>query len=95
MARNGDLRRQILEQARTLLLAQGYAQVSMRKIATAVGCTPTSIYLYVDSKDALVHSLIEEGMDRLHQQLAGVFERNPDSEDKFRRLSRSYVLCGL
>ena len=95
MARNGDLRRQILEQARSLLLAQGYAQVSMRKIATAVGCTPTSIYLYFDSKDALFQSLVEEGMDRLHQQLAVVVERNPDPEDQFRRLCRSYLEFGL
>lgn len=95
MARNGDLRRQILEQARSLLLAQGYAQVSMRKIATAVGCTPTSIYLYFDSKDALFHSLIEEGMDRLHEQLATVVQRFPDPEEQFRRLCRSYLEFGL
>lgn len=95
MARNGDLRRQILEQARSLLLGQGYAQVSMRKIASAVGCTPTSIYLYFDSKDALFHSLIEEGMDRLHQQLAVVVERNPEPEERFRRLCRSFLEFGL
>ena len=95
MARNGDLRRQILEQARSLLLGQGYAQVSMRKIASAVGCTPTSIYLYFDSKDALFHSLIEEGMDRLHQQLSVVVERNPEPEKRFRRLCRSFLEFGL
>ncbi len=95
MARNGELRRQILEQARSLLLDEGYAQVSMRKIAAAVGCTPTSIYLYFDSKDALFHSLVEEGMGRLHEQLAVVVERHADPEEQFCRLCRSYLEFGL
>lgn len=95
MARTSDLRRKILEQARSLLLAEGYAQVSMRKIANAVGCTPTSIYLYFDSKDVLFHSLIEEGMIRLHEQLETVVSLFPDPEDRFRRLCRGYLEFGL
>ena len=95
MARNGDLRRQILEQARSLLLAEGYAQVSMRKIANAVGCTPTSIYLYFDSKDSLFHSLIEEGMTRLYEQLETVVSMYADPGDRFRRLCRGYLEFGL
>ena len=96
MARNnGDLRREILDQARAILLAQGYAQVSMRKIAAAVGCTPTSIYLYFDSKDALFHALIEEGMERLYEQLAAVADDSGDAQRRFGRLCRSFLEFGL
>ena len=96
MARNnGDLRRGILDEARSILLAEGYAQVSMRKIASAVGCTPTSIYLYFDSKDALFHALIEEGMERLFEQLAAVAGEDGDVGRRFRRLCRSFLEFGL
>lgn len=96
MARqNGDLRRGILDEARSILLAEGYAQVSMRKIASAVGCTPTSIYLYFDSKDALFHALIEEGMERLFDQLATAAEEEGDVGRRFRRLCRSFLEFGL
>lgn len=96
MARqNGDLRRGILDEARSILLAEGYAQVSMRKIASAVGCTPTSIYLYFDSKDVLFHALIEEGMERLFEQLANAAESDGDVGRRFRRLCRSFLEFGL
>ena len=96
MARNnGDLRRGILDEARSILLAEGYAQVSMRKIASAVGCTPTSIYLYFDSKDALFHALIEEGMERLYEQLAAIADEGGDPQRRFARLCRSFLEFGL
>ena len=92
---NGDLRRGILDEARSILLAEGYAQVSMRKIAAAVGCTPTSIYLYFESKDALFHALIEEGMERLFEQLAAVAGGDGAPVRRFRRLCRSFLEFGL
>jgi AcrR family transcriptional regulator len=96
MARNhGDLRRGILDEARGILLAEGNGQVSMRKIASAVGCTPTSIYLYFESKDALFHALIEEGMERLFEQLAAVAGEGGSPQHRFRRLCRSFLEFGL
>ena len=96
MARHtGDLRRDILEQARKLLLAEGYSQVSMRKVAAAVGRTPTSIYLYFESKDSLIHALIEEGMERIFGQLAGVAAEEGEPRRRLGRLCRSFLEFGL
>ena len=66
---NGDLRRRILDTARHQLVQDGYQDLSMRKIASAIGYSATSIYLYFDSKDALLHALIHEGMMGLRDQL--------------------------
>ena len=96
MARNtGELRVSILEEARKILLADGYGHLSMRRIASAVGCTPTSIYLYFESKDDLVHALIEEGMERLFDQLAAVAEGSGDPARRFERMCRSYLEFGM
>ncbi|MDX1502000.1 MAG: helix-turn-helix domain-containing protein, partial [Thermoanaerobaculia bacterium] len=48
-----DLRRTILDRTRHLLVEEGYNNLSMRKIARAVGCSATSIYLHFENKDAL------------------------------------------
>jgi AcrR family transcriptional regulator len=95
MARNGDLRRAILDESRRLLLEQGYGHVSMRKVAAAVGCTATSIYLHFDSKDALIHALIEEGMDLLYADLEKAAATDGPAEVRYEALCRAFLDFGL
>lgn len=91
-----DLRRLILDTTRHLLVTEGYQNVSMRKIADAIGYSATSIYLYFDSKDALLHALIHEGMMQLHDQLAEAAERFPDAPlPRLRSLCRCFIDFGL
>ena len=90
-----DLRRSILDQARLLLLAEGYQNLSMRRIARAAGCSATSIYLHFDDKDALVHALIDEGMAQLHDRLASAEAGLSDPDARLEAMSRAYVRFGL
>ena len=89
------LRRAILDHARHLLVDDGYDALSMRKIARAVGCSATSIYLYFDNKDALTHALITEGMDKLADTLEDVTDGLEDAPARLEALSRAYVRFGL
>lgn len=95
MTANGDLRSRILEQARVLLLKEGYSAVSMRKIAKAVGCTPTSIYIYFDNKDALIHALIEEGMELLAGALATASAQDQEPRARFQRTCLAFLEFGI
>lgn len=93
---NGGLRREILDTTRHLLLKEGYQHLSMRVIAEAIGCSATSIYLYFDSKDALLHALIHEGMMQLREALretAAQYVASPVEE--LRALCRTFVDFGL
>ncbi len=91
-----DLRRAILDQARHLLVEEGYNQLSMRKIGRAVGCSATSIYLHFDGKDALIHALIDEGMTRLYDRLAAADEAaGPDPAARLEAIARAYVRFAL
>lgn len=93
---DGDLRRQILDTARHLLVREGYQNLSMRKIADAIGYSATSIYLYFDSKDALLHTLIHEGMMQLHGKLKeAAHEHTDDPTRRLRALCRSFIDFGL
>ncbi|SMO45164.1 TetR/AcrR family transcriptional regulator [Gracilimonas mengyeensis] len=59
------LRDKILDISRDLLFEEGYKALSMRKIARKANVTATSIYLYFENKDHLLHTLIEESVEEL------------------------------
>lgn len=78
-----------------LLVADGYSELSMRKIGRAVGCSATSIYLHFDSKDTLIHALIDEGMMHLFDALSAARAGCSDSTDCLQEMARAYVRFGL
>jgi AcrR family transcriptional regulator len=59
--------RAILDAARELFVAEGYQQVSIRKIAERIEYSPAAIYGYFASKDDIFFALAEEGFRLLSQ----------------------------
>ena len=53
--------RAILDAARDLFVAEGYHNVSIRKIAEKIEYSPAAIYSYFPSKDDIFFALAEEG----------------------------------
>jgi AcrR family transcriptional regulator len=53
--------RAILDAARELFVAEGYQNVSIRKIADRIEYSPAAIYSYFPSKDDIFFALAEEG----------------------------------
>lgn len=94
---SADLRTQILDAARHLMVTDGYDSISMRKIATYIGYSATSIYLHFKSKGDLFHTLIDEGMDRLHQVLLHASEtaRSLSPRQELEAVCASFVQFGL
>lgn len=90
-----ELKRAILDEARRTLESAGYPALSTRKIASAVGCTATSIYLYFSSKDALIHALIEEGFEDLNSRMLGAIEGSGPVLGRLKEAARAYVSFGL
>jgi AcrR family transcriptional regulator len=75
--------RAILDAARDLFVAEGYANVSIRKIAERIEYSPAALYVYFRGKDDIFFALAEEGFrllswslrddeDRSHGPLARV-----------------------
>ena len=73
------VRRAILNAARTLFLAEGYANVSMRKIAEQIEYSPGAIYSYFPGKEDIFFALAEEGLQYLHAHCG--WEATPSSTD--------------
>jgi AcrR family transcriptional regulator len=59
------VRRSILDAARELFTAEGYQNVSIRKIAERIEYSPAAIYGYFASKDDIFYALAEEGFHLL------------------------------
>lgn len=92
MAENDNsLREQILETSRKLLYNDGYKALSMRKIAKKVGVTATSIYLYFDNKDHLLHTLIEESVEDLSKAMDEELKGVSGTLDRFRKIISAYI----
>ena len=56
-----SVRRAILDAARDLFVAEGFQNVSIRKIAERIEYSPAAIYGYFASKDDIFFALAEEG----------------------------------
>ena len=55
-------RTRILEEAAALFVARGYAETSLRGIATAAGMKAGSVYYHFESKDRIIEEVLREGM---------------------------------
>src|SRR5262249_55227273 len=55
------VQRAILDAARDLFVHEGYANVSIRKVAERIEYSPAAIYGYFPSKDDIFFALAEEG----------------------------------
>lgn len=60
-----QVHRRILDAAQELFVAEGYRNVSIRKIAQRVEYSPAALYSYFPSKDDLFFALAEEGFRKL------------------------------
>ena len=74
------VRRAILDAARELFVAEGYQNVSIRKIAERIEYSPAAIYGYFPSKDDIFFALAEEGFRLLGNPAA--FRDDPQFKDR-------------
>ena len=84
-------RRQIIDGAREVFLAQGFDAASMGKIARKAGVSKGTLYVYFDSKEQLFEAIAHEACAA---QAEGVFSFDPadhDVEAVLNRLGFSFV----
>jgi len=90
-----NLRQEIMDAAREMFVAQGYANVSMRKIADKIGYSATTIYLYFKDKNDLLHQICEQTFARLAQNIKAIYLLSDNPLEKLRSGLREYIYFGL
>jgi AcrR family transcriptional regulator len=87
-----ELRQEILSAARELFVKEGFANVSMRRIAEKIEYSPTTIYLYFEDKSGLLDCIVEERLQELSNQLRLLDAEEPrDAVTTLRVGLRKYV----
>ncbi len=90
-----DLGDRLLKSARRLLVEKGYRRFSLREVARNTDVSATSIYLHFESKDHLIHTLIEQSIDELNRRLQQVYDLNPDPVERLEGFTGAYVNFAL
>jgi AcrR family transcriptional regulator len=84
-------RRQILDGARKVFLAQGFDGASMGEIAKVAGVSKGTLYVYFDSKESLFTALTTEEKRGLAEVLFKLDPDDPDVRGVLRTLGLSYL----
>src|SRR6188768_3561520 len=74
----------ILTAARELFVAEGYRNISMRKVAERIEYSPAAIYSYFPSKDDIFFALAEEGFRLLADRVTTTIDGLPEPYERVR-----------
>lgn len=85
-----SLKQTILEAAQKLFLKDGYEATSIRKIASEIEFSPTTIYLYFKDKAEIAYALHQEGFRILAAQFR-VLDNIKDPFERLKAMGRTYM----
>ena len=71
------LRQRILDVSREILLSQGFAGLTMRRVAEAIDYSPAAIYLHFQSREQIAEELCFAGLRQLYARLQSVTAKDP------------------
>lgn len=87
-------REKILDTALDIIIEEGFNNLSVRKIASRVGITATTIYNYYTNKDELNLMIRMRGFGTLHERLIESATGLKDPEDRIGAMVRAFVEFG-
>ncbi|MCX5848869.1 MAG: TetR/AcrR family transcriptional regulator [Deltaproteobacteria bacterium] len=90
-----NTRVRILDTALDIIIEEGFNNLSVRKIASRLGVTATTIYNYYTNKDEINLMIRIRGFEKLHDLLTERSAPFNDIEEKFKAMIRGYVEFGL
>ncbi|MFC4261395.1 TetR/AcrR family transcriptional regulator [Ferruginibacter yonginensis] len=80
----------ILQAAKKLFVENGVAQTTIRSIATAIGYSVGTVYVYFKDKDAILHALHIQGFTQLGAQFA-VLTKVTEPMERLKAMGRIYI----
>ncbi len=89
-----DLKRKILETAQQIIAQEGFAALSMRKLAERIEYSPASIYLHFRNREQIAQELSEFGFQQLLTMM-NVAATKKDAVDRVKAVALAYVAFGL
>jgi len=88
-------RQEILDAALHIIVEQGFHKLSMRKIASQLGVTATTIYNYYASREELYFFIRIRGFELLFESIAKTYKAKNDPYEKLCAAVGEYVRFGI
>lgn len=85
------IRRRLVDIARALFTEEGFANVSMRKIAARAGCSPMALYRYFANKRALLRFIWEDIFIDVFARCGAAVAGEETPADRLRAFARTYL----
>lgn len=86
----------ILNVARDLFASNGYASISMRKIATVLKCSHGALYYHFKNKAELFYEIIKADFNQLNHELTTVLAEDKSSnQEKLSSILYQFIQFGL
>lgn len=89
-----QIRVRILDTALEIIIEEGFKSLSVRKIASRLGITATTIYNYYKNKDELNLMIRMRGFEKLHDLLTSRADQFEDHLDRLKAMIKAYVEFG-
>jgi AcrR family transcriptional regulator len=90
-----NTRGRILDTALSIIIEEGFNNLSVRKIASRLGFTATTIYNYYTNKDEINLMIRIRGFEKLYDLLTNRSASFNDIENKLKARVRAYIEFGL
>jgi AcrR family transcriptional regulator len=90
-----NTRGRILDTALSIIIEEGFNNLSVRKIASRLGVTATTIYNYYTNKDEINLMIRIRGFEKLHDLLTKRSASFNDIENTLKARVRAYIEFGL
>ena len=90
-----NTRERILDTALDIIIKEGFHNLSVRKIASRLNVTATTIYNYYTNKDEINLMIRIRGFEKLHELLTKRSAPLKKIEYRFKAMIRAYIEFGL
>ena len=90
-----NLRASLLAEGRRLLIAEGYAHFSLRKLVSVLDVSHNAPYRHFASREELIAAIVREDADRFYAALAAGVAGVEEPEERLFRLGEAYVFFFL
>ena len=90
-----SIKKEILETALELIIKDGFQNLSMRKLASRLGMTATTIYNYFSNKDEINLMIRMHGFEMLYLQFEKCYTDHDDPLARLQAMIRSYFRFGI
>src|SRR5215218_5303559 len=88
---HGDLRRALVDAARTLLEREGPSALSLRAVAREAGVSPAAPYHHFKDKSELLDAVAQQGWELLNEFLVQARARAASPRERMSELGVAYV----